>query len=95
MINKYKLFILFLVMGNLILNSQINKLKANVSNLEGEIGIEYLKRKKDDFYILGPGDSLSIRFLVGVSFVVADKSNGGTLANARSLALSSLRIFHS
>ena len=63
MINKYKLFILFLVMGNLILNSQINKLKANVSNLEGEIGIEYLKRKKDDFYILGPGDSLSIRFV--------------------------------
>ena len=27
--------------------------------------------------------------MVGVSFVVADKSNGGTLANARSLALSS------
>jgi len=60
---KYTPLIFFVVIGNLFLNSLATKVKANVSNLEGEIGIEYLKRKKEDFYLLGPGDILSIRFI--------------------------------
>lgn len=60
---KYKPFILFAVLGNLFINSQFKMVKANVSNLEVEIGTEYLERKKEDFYLLGPGDSLSIRFV--------------------------------
>lgn len=75
MIKKYKPLIFILALSNLIINSQIKEIYSNSSNLNDELGVEYLKRKKEDFYILGPGDSILIRFIEPFSIDINSKFN--------------------
>ena len=60
---KHNTFIFLILLINLMTNLEISKVNSSSEIIIEEIGLGYLETNKDDFYILGPGDELLIRFL--------------------------------
>ena len=78
LLNKKLNLFLFVILGSFCL---ISPLKTELIKTYEDLGLDYLEREKDDLYILGPGDTLAIRFLEEFSFNINFENSNETLEN--------------